>query len=99
MQFFKDKMISTSKPKAAATSITSVVNRFDTLAVEDSSDERTLGCQTDEATNIGRQIESYRAKQKRDFQKDETKRKGPSKLPKRIRKEDTCHRRLYDKTY
>ena len=59
----------TSKPKAAATPITSVVNRFDTLAVEDSSDERTLGCQTDEATNIGRQIESYRAKQKRDFQK------------------------------
>ena len=38
----------TSKAKAAATPMTSVVNRFDTLATEDSSDERTLGCQTNE---------------------------------------------------
>ena len=59
----------TSKPKAAATRMTSVVNRFDTLATEDSSDERTLGSQTNEAANTGRQIESYRAKQKRDSQK------------------------------
>ena len=59
----------TSKPKAAATPTTSCVNRFDTLAIEDSGDEEIQVSQTNEAANIGKQIESYRAKQKRDFQK------------------------------
>ena len=59
----------TSKPKAAATPTTSFVNRFDTLAIEDSGDEEIQVSQTNEAANIGKQIESYRAKQKRDFQK------------------------------
>ena len=59
----------TSKPKAAATPTTSFVNRFDTLAFEDSGDEEIQVSQTNEAANIGKQIESYRAKQKRDFQK------------------------------
>ena len=59
----------TRKPKAAATPTTSIVNRFDTLVIEDSGDEEIQVSQTNEAANIGKQIESYRAKQKRDFQK------------------------------
>ena len=50
----------TSKPKAAATPTTSIVNRFDTLAIEDSGDEEIQVSQTSEAANIGKQIESYR---------------------------------------
>ena len=91
----------TSKPKAAATPTTSIVNRFDTLAIEDSGDEEIQVSQTNEAANIGTQIESYQAKQKRDFQKlkkTERKPQEPSKLSKTTRKEDTCNR-FYDKTY
>ena len=66
----------TSKPKAAATPTTSIVNRFDTLAIEDSGDEEIQVSQTNEAVNIGKQIESYRAKQKRDFQKLKTTREN-----------------------
>ena len=66
----------TSKPKAAATPTTSIVNCFDTLAIEDSGDEEIQVSQTNEAVNIGKQIESYRAKQKRDFQKLKTTREN-----------------------
>ena len=92
----------TSKPKAAATPTTSIVNHFDTLVIEDSGDEEMQVSQTNEAANVSKQIESYRTKQKRDFQKmkkNERKPQEPSKLSKRTRKEDTCNRRFYDKTY
>ena len=49
----------TSKPKGAATPKMSIVNRFDTLAIEDSGDEKIQVSQTNEADNIGKQIESY----------------------------------------
>ena len=76
----------TSKPKAAATPTTSIVNRFDTLAIEDSGDEEIQVSQTNEAANIGKQIESYRAKQKRDFQKLKKKREKTTRTVKTIQK-------------
>ena len=96
----------TSKAKAAATPMTSVVNRFDILysywrfewwknsRMPDKWIKLPILADKWKATELNRSRIFKKLKKTRQNQIKE-----PSKLSKRIRKEDTCHRRLYHKTY